>query len=123
VFGACRCACGVDRESIFFLGVGLWGRCGLRTANSCVVAGLWALSDRSLARVPTFYRQFQGFLANVGFVGMVHYFWSRKGTRSRGRLRGPKRRKPLYLAGLQHFRPGDVMALVGAFRVALSGGL
>ena len=35
-----------------------------------------------------------GLLAFVGFVGMVHELGSLSDTLARGRLRGPKRRKP-----------------------------
>ena len=56
-----------------------------------------------------------GLLAIVGFVGMVHEFGSLSGTLSRGRLRGPKRRKPKAHRGLKRFGPRAMMALVGAF--------
>ena len=84
-----------------------------------------ALVDRAFSRgssgVPLFEPRISGLLAIVGFVGMVHYFRSISDRHSRGRLRGPKRRKPVYLAGLRQIEPRAMMALVGAFPSASRG--
>ena len=88
--------------------------CGIDRQYSC---GIREVGDVSASNYPFSLRP----LVIVGFVGMVHEFGSLSGTLARGRLRGPKRRKPVYLAGLRQIEPRAMMALVGAFPSASRG--
>jgi hypothetical protein len=62
-----------------------------------------------------------GLLAIVGFVGMVHEMELGFGTLSRGRLRGPKRRKPKAHRAKRKIDLSGGMACVGAFRADSRG--